>query len=456
MKEEKKKSKIKETKEKGITLIALVITVVILIILATVTLNVVLGEGGLIDRAQEAKDLTEKAALEEQEGLNSLMSEYANIMAEDSTVPTPPPEDKSEVEEAKDNGTTFSTKTTIEDEVGNQIVIPAGFKVASDSGNTVQQGIVIEDVNASTDTAVQGSQYVWIPVGVFIKDDETPSEEIILGRYDFDLTDGTPELKQAAYTDDNPNNYTNEIEIESSYSELVIYRQGKDDKTNGENATAYDLEGWLDSVKENEGYYIGRYEASFASGSNIENYKAASKISTNNSTASMSYNSGNLWNYITQLNASKVSINTYSDSTSVKSDLMNSYAWDTAIVYIQEAGHTNYANQDGQSINSNLTNTGTKQDEVCKINDLASNLIEWTTEYSSDTVTSIDFSNMTVNVIERLPCTVRGGGYLYKASGYGARRANYRAAEGSTTGDSGYTTSANSASTGFRITLYMQ
>ena len=75
--------------EKGITLIALVITVVILIILATVTLNVVLGEGGLIQRAQQAKDLTEQAALEEQQGLNSLMSEYANIMAEDQTPPEP-------------------------------------------------------------------------------------------------------------------------------------------------------------------------------------------------------------------------------------------------------------------------------------------------------------------------------------------------------------------------------
>ena len=79
----------KEPKEKGITLIALVITVVILIILATVTLNVVLGEGGLIQRAQQAKELTEQAALEEQQGLNSLMSEFTNIMAEE---PTPPPE----------------------------------------------------------------------------------------------------------------------------------------------------------------------------------------------------------------------------------------------------------------------------------------------------------------------------------------------------------------------------
>lgn len=83
----------KAQKEKGITLIALVITVVILIILATVTLNVVLGEGGLIQRAQQAKDLTEQATLEEQQGLNSLMSEFTNIMAEE---PEEPPIDKVE------------------------------------------------------------------------------------------------------------------------------------------------------------------------------------------------------------------------------------------------------------------------------------------------------------------------------------------------------------------------
>lgn len=93
-----KSKRMKIEQEQGITLIALVITVVILIILATVTLNVVLGEGGLIQRAQQAKDLTEQATLEEQQGLNSLMSEFTNIMAEETTPPEPeePPIDKVE------------------------------------------------------------------------------------------------------------------------------------------------------------------------------------------------------------------------------------------------------------------------------------------------------------------------------------------------------------------------
>ena len=44
----------------GITLIALVITIVILIILATITVNLAFGEGGIIQRAQESKNLTEQ------------------------------------------------------------------------------------------------------------------------------------------------------------------------------------------------------------------------------------------------------------------------------------------------------------------------------------------------------------------------------------------------------------
>ena len=80
---------IKRTTEKGITLVALVITIVILIILATVTINVAFGEGGLIEKAQQAKNLTEESTISEQEKLNSLMDEYANMMAEDEEITEP-------------------------------------------------------------------------------------------------------------------------------------------------------------------------------------------------------------------------------------------------------------------------------------------------------------------------------------------------------------------------------
>ncbi len=82
---------IKRKKEEGITLIALVITIVILIILATVSINVVLGEGGLIQRAQEGKDLTEQAQEEEQAQLDSLLSKIESVLPFEPQ-PTPEPE----------------------------------------------------------------------------------------------------------------------------------------------------------------------------------------------------------------------------------------------------------------------------------------------------------------------------------------------------------------------------
>ena len=59
----------KRRKEKGITLVALVITVVILIILASITLSFTLGENGIISKAQKAAQLTEEASANEEMGL---------------------------------------------------------------------------------------------------------------------------------------------------------------------------------------------------------------------------------------------------------------------------------------------------------------------------------------------------------------------------------------------------
>ncbi len=403
------KEKNKQRTSQGVTLIALVVTIVILIILAAVSMNMVLGDQGIFKKAQEGANSMYDAEVNTQAGFNSITDEIDKITSGQGGGTTP--EDKSEIEQAKESGEVFDTKTPLEDEHGNVVQVPAGFKVAEDSGDTVQQGIVIEDVSASGDAAVQGSQFVWIPVGTFIKDDKSTSNEIILGRYTFgdEATNGEPTLVQAAYTEEEPENYLKHGDteiIKSYYTELSEYREGvASDGTDGLNATAKDLAGFVNSVRTNGGYYIARYEASFASGTSIDDYKAASKESEGYSEASMSYTEGTLWNFINQVDASKVAINTYSGSSSVKSDLMNSYAWDTAIVYIQEATGKDYANQDGPSINNQLTDTGTKQDEVCKINDMASNLWEWTTEYSSYTHTSHAY-----------PCTVRGG--YFSSSNY--------------------------------------
>ena len=160
-------------------------------------------------------------------------------------------------------------------------------------------------------------------------------------------------------------------------------------------------------------------------------YKSASKETNSyykNDTIS-SYDIGSLYNAISQMNASKVAINTYNDSNSVKSDLMNSYVWDTALVFIQEAGNTDYANKEFSI--GNVSNTGKNGDEVCKINDMGANLEEWTTE------TNYDPSGHGMYV-----CTTRGRGTP--------------ATRGET-----YTTDFdglwdNYSAYGFRITLYIK
>ena len=72
----------------------------------------------------------------------------------------------------------------------------------------------------------------------------------------------------------------------------------------------------------------------------------------------------------------------YDEQQPFTSDLMNSYAWDTAITFIQKCtDKTNYANQN--RLNTSFSSTGTTNDNPCNIFDMASNVSEWTTETCS-------------------------------------------------------------------------
>ena len=84
------------------------------------------------------------------------------------------------------------------------------------------------------------------------------------------------------------------------------------------------------------------------------------------------------------------------NSNNFTSDLMNSYAWDTAITFIQNCtDKTNYANQNSLNTTS-VSETGTTNANPCNIFDMASNVREWTTETSSSSDN---------------PCVNRGGNY---------------------------------------------
>ena len=69
-------------KEKGVTLIALVITIIVLIILAGVTINALVGENGIITQAQKAKNDTEQGKKEEESGLLRLEEQINQAIGE--------------------------------------------------------------------------------------------------------------------------------------------------------------------------------------------------------------------------------------------------------------------------------------------------------------------------------------------------------------------------------------
>ena len=69
-------------KEKGITLVALVVTIIVLIILAGISINLVLGDNGIITIAKKAKENTELAKIQEETELNEL---YTQLETEGSS-----------------------------------------------------------------------------------------------------------------------------------------------------------------------------------------------------------------------------------------------------------------------------------------------------------------------------------------------------------------------------------
>ena len=389
-----------KNKDKGITLIALVITIIILLILAGISISALTNQG-LFKNAKAAQNATEKAEKEQGQRLNEYEDEINKYLNNSN-------EDKKEVKLVADNinkvlSTTVNTE--LKDAKENKIVVPAGFKIV-EGATTVDKGIVIEDV---TETATKGSQFVWIPVGTITKADGTTAT-ITLGRYDFDSTTG----------------------VESAYSGTYVEEDSNDSSTLKKygNTIAKNITKFKNSVATNGGYYIGRYEARTAT---------ARSAKTDALTQITEKGTENVYNYVTQLQAAKLSQNMY-NSDKFTSDLMNSYAWDTATVFIQNCGTNNkYSIQN--SLNTALLQTGTnsltdtsKIDVQCNIYDMASNIWEWTTETS---------------YISSVPCVFRGGSYG-NSDYYASHRNDYY-----TSFRSSSITSYSDDNRGFRPLLYL-
>ena len=348
------KCDLKENK-KGITLVALVITIVILLILAGISISA-LTNTGLFGKAKEAKKASENAEKEQSQTLSEYEKELNKYVAKELT-------------DDKINKVLSKTENTVlKDANSNVFTLPAGFKVvvSDDTNNakTVDKGIVIED---ETDAATKGSQFVWIPVGNIVKSNGTKIT-INLNRYIFaDDDNGTPTEQ-------------NENVIENYYQELTLSDKG--------NTVAKSIDKFKTSVTTNGGYYIGRYEARTITKRN-DKENALTQITEKGT--------DQVYNYVTQQQATQQSQEMYTNNN-FTSDLTNSYAWDTAILFLQNCGTNKKYSKQNRENNTSLSQIGTTNDKQCNVYDMAGNIREWTTETSSKPGN---------------PCVNRGGSYNY-------------------------------------------
>lgn len=353
-----------KTKEmKGITLVALVVTIVVLLILAGVSINSVLGENGIIKKAKEAAEKTAAAQEKEMIERNLLEQELENSLA----TPTPKPQPTDGVK------------------------IPAGFYYV---GGTKTSGIVISDNENDKDkyknkavvgTDLLGNQYVWIPCTT-----DNTSSELQYTRTEWGVeVDG----------DDNSRAIKDELTLTDA---SVTYSDA--DTANGINADVSkeivaQIKAEKASVAKYGGYYIGRYE-----------------VGKNSDTAVVKYNqtpyASITWSTAYGL-AKKIITN--SEATSY---LCSSYAWDTAVNFIQNNSTAkNYAtsitgfngNWNSQEVKDPSENVikpaGTSQQlntglttQFCNIFDIGGNEAEFTTELNPGTSQTV---------------VLRGGSYYY-------------------------------------------
>ena len=368
----------------GITLVALVVTIVVLLILSSVSLNLVLGDNGIIVKAKEAAETT--AAAQEKEAMerNLLEKELENSLSTPAVEPT------------------------------DGVKIPTGFYYV---GGTKASGIVISDNKNDKNkyrnqkvvgTDLLGNQYVWIPCTT-----DSSSSDLQYARTEWGVeVDGA----------DNSRAIKDELTLTDS---SVTYSDA--DTANGINADVSkeivaQIKAEKTSVAKYGGYYIGRYE-----------------VGKNGDTAVVKYNqtpyASITWS--TAYGLAKQII-TNSEATSY---LCSSYAWDTAVNFIQnnstaknyatsiEGFNGNWNPQEVKDPSGNVIKpAGTSQQlntglttQFCNIFDMGGNEAEFTTELNPGTSETVVLRGGRYSYL--IPAGYRwdnGSGYAYLSYGFRA------------------------------------
>ena len=450
----------KTKSNKGITLIALVITIIVLLILAGVTIAALSGDNGILKRATEAKEQTNQKNDEETEklaGYESTIDQYTNGATGGSG-------NGGQGGSGGGTGTNFTNVNPADTNPAG--VVPENSTVVEADAS---KGIVIKDKN--------NNEWVWI---------EVPKTTVFTG-----LTiDTTKALTEQNYTDIKNKliayattyregkagqgyNWTDEWYAEdgstlvtASTSNLTEAQKALKNGcglTYDEYKSAYQK--MLKSVYTYGGFWIGRYEAGIE-GSVTDTSKARtthSNVVIGTSPKAISQKDAIPYNYV-YCSEAQALVKEMTPNSKYTSSLMFGIQWDLVCKYLEVKGGLTTANINSNSngwghysdVTRTITSdkakqstdygstwkviTGTKSasniilstgasEEINKMNiyDFAGNEWEWTLEKT--------FSGV--------PCAFRGGNYLLTGSNYPA---SYRDSNG---------TAYSSVVVGFRPTFYV-
>ena len=394
-------------KNKGITLVVLVVTIVVLLILAGVSINLVLGNNGIIAKAQEAKTKQAEASENDLKGMNSLIEQMESTL----------------------NGSGNGGKTEPE-----TVPYLPSDDFHYDTSTSVDTGLVIQDAN--------GNEYVWVVV---------PKSLYSNTNYNSNNAKKPSSSTDYANIEYCLQQYTAIYRNGTSYSDTHV--ADNDNVGWFADATAYNnlKNSMLKSVYENGGFYVGRYEAGIAENRTIEGPKNSDgKYTIEGMPTPVSKADAYPYTYVTRTQAQNLASNVNSGTKT--SSLMFGVQWDLVLAFmskytvkitsnsttignyrdsefqISETGKyatmsnwtlsstwnpstrltTNFVDSsrnkiaqysDGKGI---LVTTGTSEEnKVMNIYDIAGNVWEWTLEKASRA---------------SLPCAFRGGSCLYAGS----------------------------------------